>query len=100
MDSDHLGKPKFYESFIYHFRDCQRLFIENGNINHLRTPLSFRNLKSLEFNFNLEAEPQNIKLELCTEQLKELTLRRFREEDLKLLKQITAPCLELQKLHL
>ena len=70
IESDLLGKPKYYESFIYHFRGCEKLFIENGNITHLKTPLTFRNLKSLEFNFNLEADPQNIKLDVCTEQLK------------------------------
>jgi hypothetical protein len=66
----------------------------------LRTPLTFRNLKSLEFNFNLEAEPQNIKMDVSTEQLKELTMRRFREEDLKILKLIVVPCTQLKKLHI
>lgn len=53
LDSDYLAKPKFYESFIYHFRNCKRLCIDNGNMSHLRTPIAFRNLKDFEFNFNV-----------------------------------------------
>lgn len=45
IDQDYLNKPKYYESFIHHFKNCKRLAIENGSLTHLKTPLTFRRLK-------------------------------------------------------
>ena len=47
IEPDLFSKPKFYESFIYHFRNCRQLKIDNGTLSHLRTPLSFRALEKL-----------------------------------------------------
>lgn len=101
LETDYLSKQKFYESFIHHFRNCRHLFIDNGSLSHLKTPLTFRRLKSLEFCFTTDMESSpNTKIDNVNGELTSLTFRKFREEDTKLLKTIALNCKQLKKIHI
>ena len=63
---------------MYHFRKCRRLSIHNASLNQIKTPLSFRDLKELEFECNPDCDSSTLRFEGLS-QLTSLKLRKLKE---------------------
>ena len=69
LEPDFLNKSKFYEALVYHLKDVEILSIENAHMNQIRSPLTFRNLRELEFNCNNESDPITLRIDDVTDRL-------------------------------
>ena len=73
---------------MYHLKDVEALVIENAHMNQIRSPLTFKNLKELEFNCNTESDCPTLRIDNVNSKLESLSIRKMKDEDMKNLKSI------------
>ena len=73
---------------MYHLKDVETLVVENAHMNQIRSPLTFKNLRELEFNCNTESDSSPLRIDNVTAKLESLTIRKMKDEDVKNLKSI------------
>ena len=99
LENEYASKTKLYEVLIYHFRKCRKLTILNAGLNQIKTPLSFRNLRELDFICNPDCESYTLRLEGFSE-VTSLKLKKLKEEDARFLKSLRTNLPKLKELHL
>lgn len=63
LENEYSNKTKLYEVLMYHFRKCRKLTILNATLNQIRTPLSFKDLRELDFICNPDSESYSLRLD-------------------------------------
>lgn len=84
---------------MYHFRRCRRLNILHASLNQIKTPLSFKDLRELEFVCNPDCDSYTLRLEGISD-VTSLKLKKLKEEDSKFLRSFRLSLPKLKELHL